>query len=111
MRPGQRKAVVVLLDLLDRHLPTAHGVALFAIRSQLPLVNVRMAVLASLPDVREYGLHVTLDAGHRLVHAAQGVSCLIVIEFWNRTDRFPSGSCVTVLTRDVQISVRTVRTS
>ena len=110
VRPGQREPVIVLLDLLDRHLPTANRVALFAVRSQLPLVNVRMAVLAALPDAGEHGLYVTLNAGHRLVHAAQRVSCLIVIEFWNRTDRFPPGSGVTVLTRHVQISVRAVRT-
>ena len=110
VRSGQREPVIVLLDLLNRNLPAAHRVALLAIRSQLPLMNVCVAVLTSLSDVGEHGLHVTLDAGHRLVHAAQWVSCLIVIEFWNRTDRFPSSSCMAVLTRNVQISVRTVRT-
>ena len=51
VRSGQREPVVMLLDLLDRHLPAAHRVALLAVRSQLPLVNVRVAVLAALSDV------------------------------------------------------------
>ena len=111
VRPGQREPVIVLLDLLNRNLPAAHRVALLAIRSQLPLMNISVAVLTSLSDVGEHGLHVALNAGHGLVHAAQRVSRLIVIEFRNRTDRFPSGSGMTVLTRNVQISVRTVRAS
>ena len=111
VRSGQREPVIVLLDLLNRNLPAAHRVALLAIRSQLPLMNISVAVLASLSDIGEHGLHVALNAGHRLVQAAQRVARLIVIEFWNRTDWFPSGSGVAVLTRNVQISVRTVRAS
>ncbi len=111
VRSGQREAVVVLLDLLDRHLPAADRVALLAIGSQLPLVNVRVAVLASLSDIGEHRLDVALDAGHRLVHAAQRISRLIVIEFGDRADGFPSGGSVAVLTGHVQISVRTMRSS
>jgi hypothetical protein len=32
VRSGQRKAIVVLLDLLDRDLPSADGMALLAVR-------------------------------------------------------------------------------
>ena len=64
MRPRQRKAVVVLLNLLDRNLPSPDGVTLLAIGSQLPLVNVGVTVLASLSDIAEYRLDVTLDAGY-----------------------------------------------
>ena len=72
-------------------------------------MNVRVTVLASLSDVAEYHLDVTLDAGDRLVHAAQRISRLIVIEFGNRADGSPPGCCVAVLTRQVEISVWTVR--
>jgi len=75
--------------------------ALLAIRSQLPLVNVRVAVLASLSNIGKHRLHVALNARHRLVHAAQRVSRVIVIEFRNRPDRFPSGRRMAVLTRYV----------
>ena len=108
MSARQRKAVVVLLDLLDRHLPAAHGVALLAVRSQLTLVNIGMAVLAAVSDVGEHWFDVALNAGHRLVHAAQRIARLIVIEFRNRADRPPSVGRVAVLTGDIQIAVRTV---
>lgn len=108
MRSGQREAVIVLLDLLDRNLPPADCMALLAIRSQLSPVNIRMTVLASLSHVGEYGLDVTLDAGHGLVHAAQRVSRLIVVEFRNGADGSPSICRVTVLARHVQITVWTV---
>lgn len=72
-------------------------------------MNVGVTILASLSDVAEYHLDVTLDAGHRLVHAAQRIARLIVIEFRNRANRSPPGCGVAVLTRQVEISVWTVR--
>ena len=70
MRSSKRKAVVVLLDLLDRDLPSTHGVALFAIGSELALVDVGVAVLATLSHVRKYRLCVALDARDSGVHSA-----------------------------------------
>lgn len=107
--PGKRKTVVVLLDLRDRNLPAAHRVALLAVGAQSPAVNVCVTVLTSLSDIREDRLDVTLDASYRRVHAAQRILRLIVIEFRNRTNRLPCGRCMAILTRDVQISVGTVR--
>jgi hypothetical protein len=70
-----------------------------------------VAILAALPHIREHRLHVTLDAGHALVHAAQGIARLIVIELRNCADRPPRIRSVTVLARNIQITVRTVRSS
>ena len=109
VRSGQRKAIVMLLDLLNRDLPSPHGVTLLAIRAQLALVNIRMAILAALADIAEHRLHVTLNASDGLVHAAQGIFSLIVIEFRNGADRSPGARSMAVLTGDIQISVRTVR--
>ena len=64
MRTGEWEAIVVLLNLLDRHLPSPDRVALFAVRSELALVNVRMAILAALADAGEHRLDVALHAGH-----------------------------------------------
>lgn len=50
MGPGQREPVVVLLNLLDRDLPPAHGMALLAVGPQLTPVNIGVAVLAPLPN-------------------------------------------------------------
>jgi hypothetical protein len=108
MRSGQRESVIVLLDLLDRNLPTADRMALLAIRSQLPPMNIRMTVLASLSHVGEHRFDVTLDAGDGLVHAAQRVSRLIVIKFRNGADGSPAICRMTVLARHAQIPVGTV---
>src|ERR1700726_4930896 len=70
VRPDEGKAVHMLLNLLDGDLPAANRVAPFAVRTQLPPVNIRVAVLASLSDICEHWLDVALGAVHRLVHAA-----------------------------------------
>lgn len=106
--PGQWKAVVMQLDLLDGNLPAANAMALLAIRPELALVDIGVTVLASFSDIREYGLYVTLDARDGLVHPTQRVSGLTVIELWNGPHGFPAGSRVTVLTRHIQIAMRAV---
>ena len=68
VRSRQRKAIVVLLNLLHRYLPSANGVALLAVGSQLPLVNVRVTILTSLSHVAEYWFDVALNACHCLMH-------------------------------------------
>ena len=47
---GQREAIVVLLHIFNRDHPSANRVALLAIRAQLALVNISVAVLAALTD-------------------------------------------------------------
>ena len=70
VRSGKREAIVMLLDLLHADLPSLNRVALLAVGSQLPPVNIGMAILAALPHIRKHRLHMALHAGHRLVHAA-----------------------------------------
>lgn len=74
-------------------------------------MNIGVAILASLPHVGEDRLDVALSAVHRHVHAAQRIPCLIVIEFRNCANRTPRTRCVTVLTGNSEIAVRTVRDS
>jgi len=106
---GEREAVVVILDLLYRNVPSPHRVALLAVGSQLPPVNIGVAILAACADIVEDHLDVTLGAGYRRVHAAKGIAGLIVIEFWDGADRLPSTSGVAILTRNGQIAVRAMR--
>lgn len=101
VRPGKREAIVMLLDLLHADLPSLNRVALLAVGAQLPPVNIGMAVLAALPHIRKHRLHVALHAGHRLVHAAQWITSLVVVELRNCTDRFPRACRVAVLARSV----------
>lgn len=104
----QWKAIVVILDVFICDLPSAYGVALFAICAQLATVNVSMAVLATLADVGEDHFYVALGTGDGRMHAAKRVAGLIVVEFRNRANRFPGTRRVAVLTRYSQISVGTV---
>ncbi len=111
MRSSQREAIIVLLHLLDRDLPSANRMALFAIRSKLALVNVRVAILTTLADIREHRFNVALHAGHRRVHAAERITGLIVVEFRDRPDRAPSAGSVAVLAGSGEVAVRTMRSS
>jgi len=106
---GQRETIVVLLHIFNRDRPSADGVALLAIRAQLTLVNIGVAVLAALPDVGENHLHVTLDASDTGVHTAQRIARLVVVELRNCADRLPAIRGVTVLARNDQIAVWTTR--
>ena len=105
----QWEPIVVLLHILNCDLPSSNGVALLAIGAQLALVDVGMAVLAALTNIRENHLHVTGGAGHRSVHATQGITGLIVIELGNGPDRLPPIGGMAVLAGKSQIAMRTVR--
>ena len=106
---GQREAIVVLLHIFNSDSPSANRVALLAIRAQLTLVNVGMAILAALTDIGENHLHVTLGASHGRVHAAERIARLIVIELGNGADRLPAIRSVAILARYGQIAVRAAR--
>jgi hypothetical protein len=106
---GQRETIVMLLHIFNRDAPSADGVALLAIRAQLTLVNIGVAVLAALTDVGENHLYVTLDASDAGVHAAQRIARLVVVELRNCPDRLPAIRGVAVLARDGQIAVWTTR--
>jgi hypothetical protein len=106
---GQREAIVVLLNVFNSDAPSADGMTLLAIRTQLPFVNISVAVLASLTDAREDHLDVALDAGHASVHAAQRIASLAMVELGNSADRLPAIRGMTVLARNGQAAVRTMR--
>lgn len=101
----------MLLYISNRNLPAADSVALFAICSQLALVNVGMAILAAFSNVGENGPGMAFSTRNRLVQAAQRILRLIVIEFRNRANRSPCIGCVAILARNVEIAMRTVRPS
>jgi hypothetical protein len=86
----QRKPILVLLDLLYCHSPSLNRVALCTIGSKLALMNIGVAVGASLTHVSKNRLDVALGARHILVHAAKRISRLIVIKLRDVADRFPS---------------------
>ena len=105
----QRKTIEVFARLLNRYLPPLHGVALFAIHSKLPLVNIGMAVRALRPDIGKYRAGVALHAGDLLVHAEQRIAGLVVIKFRLAANRFPAGEGMAVVACHIQRSVRAPR--
>ena len=109
MRTDQREAVDVLIDLLNRDIPTLHRVALLAICPHLPLVNVGVAIRALCSHIGKDQLGVALRATDALVHAAQGIPCSVVIEFRNRSNGLPAAQGMAVLTGNAKTTVRTTR--
>lgn len=107
VRAEQRKPVEVLLNRLNRHLPTENGVALGAICAELRAVNVGVAIGAVLSNIGENQLGVASGAGHFFVHAAQRVARGVVAEFGNGANRSPACVRVAVFAGNVEGTVRT----
>jgi len=105
----QGEAVQVLVNLLDRNIPSLDGMALLAVCPHLPLVDVGVTVGALRTHIAEDRLGMTLRATHAFVHAAQRIFRGVVIEFRNSADRLPAANGVAVLTRNAEASVRTSR--
>lgn len=97
MRAQKRKAVLVILHLLYRDIPSLHGVTLCAIGAHLAAMNIGVAIGAILADVCKDRLDMALDAAHFLVHPTQRIAGLVVIKFRNRAYGTPSRRGVAVL--------------
>ena len=80
MRAHQRETVLVILNGLQRDLPTFHRVATGAIGAELAAMDIGVAIGALGTDVLEDQIRVALNASHFLVHAAEGISGQIVVE-------------------------------
>jgi hypothetical protein len=102
----QRKAVLVVFDLLDCNIPALHSVALRAVWAHLAAVNVGVTIGAIFADVCENRLDVALNALHFFVHSAQGIAGFAVIEFRCGFDGTPSSRGVAVFTRNGKWAVR-----
>jgi hypothetical protein len=103
----QREAILVVLHLLNGDIPSLNRVALLAIASHLPPVDVLVAILTILAYLCEHGLDVALRAFNLFMHTAQGIFGLVVIKFRNRADGTPTRRGVAVFARDGKGSVRT----
>ena len=103
----KREAILVIFNLLNGIVPTENRVALRAVRAHFPLVNIGVAILTILANVREYRFYVALRAFNFLVHAAQRIPSFIVIKFRDGADRAPARGGVAVLAGNGERSVRT----
>lgn len=109
VRANEGEPVLMILDLADPYPPPLHRMALLARRTELPPVNVSVAVGAFHAHIRKNQIAMALPARNLLVHAAQRILRLVVIKFRDVADRLPTRKRVAVLTRDGEISVRTAR--
>ena len=105
----QWKPIYVLLNLLRVKTPGLHGVALLTIRPELPAMNVGVAIRATSARVRKHKTRMAFAAVHILVHSEQREFRAIVVEFRIAADRFPSTTCVAILARHVDRTMRIVR--
>lgn len=87
----------MLVNLLNGDLPTFHRVTLFAICSELALMDVCVAIGTLLANVGEYGLYVALRTSDALMQPTKREAGLIVVELRPIANRFPAAECVTVL--------------
>lgn len=106
MGAEQRKPVEVLLNRLDRDLPAENRVALRTVGAELTPVDVGVTIGAVLSNVGENRFGVASRAGHFFMHSAQRVTCAVMIEFGNGTDRRPTGAGVAIFAGNRERSVR-----
>ena len=107
MRAEQRESVEVLLNRLDRDLPSEDSMALGAVLAELSAMNVGVTIGAVLANVGEYRFGVAARAGYFFVHAAKRVTRGVVVEFWNGPNGDPTGVGVAIFTGNVEWAVRT----
>jgi hypothetical protein len=96
MCSNEWKAILVVLNRLQRNLPSLDRVAVGAIGPELTAMNVGVTVRTLRTYVLENQAGMALDTAHILMHTAERVSGLIVIEFGIRPDRFPTGVRMTI---------------
>lgn len=109
MRSDQWETILVLVNLLNRNLPTFHRVTLFAICSELTFVNISVAIGALLADISKYRFDVALRTSDTLMQSTKRKAGLIVVELRPIANRFPAAECVTVLAGDIERAMRTAR--
>jgi hypothetical protein len=71
----------VIANGVEGDIPTLDGVTAFTICAELAAMDVGVAICAVLADIFEDEAGMALSAAYFLMHTAQGISCLVVIEF------------------------------
>jgi len=72
-------------------------------------MNVGVAIRALYAHVGKHQARMALRAADALVHSAQWVTRLVVVELDNIAERFPAAEGMAVFTRDVQVPMRAAR--
>ncbi len=111
MCADQRKAVLMLIDVVNGDLPSGIAMAHVALRTVFAAMNVGVTVLALFAYIREDQVGVAIRTTHLDVHPAQREAGLLVLKLRNSANRLPALWRVAVLAGNPQGSVRAVGTS
>jgi len=98
----QRKTVLVLVDGMDRDLPTIDSVTHVALRAVSAPVDVGVTVLAIAARIGKDRIDVALLAPYSHVHSTQGIPGLVVIKLRVTASRLPGRQGVAVPTISLQ---------
>lgn len=107
MGADQRKAVLVRVNVFERHLPTADLVAEVALCPVSSTVNVGMAILTVTANTSEHGMGVAFRASDCYVQASQWIASFAVIKVGFLADRLPGGGGVAIVTSNLHRAMRT----
>lgn len=108
VRADQRKTILVLVDVMDRHLPAVCVVAQLALRAVLAPMQIRMAVLAFVRSIGEFKIRVAVAACHHRMASPQGKPGFCMVEFDLVRDYLPVGRDVASNARQIQRPMRTL---
>jgi hypothetical protein len=89
VRADQREPVLMLIDVVHRHLPAIDAVAQIAFGSVLAAMDVGMTVLALASDVGEHAINMAFLAEDIHVHTPQWIARLSMIKLGILADRHP----------------------
>ena len=107
MRTDQREAIPVVLDSPRVYAPSLHRMAVLALRAELALVEICMAIRAAGAGFGKDFRYVARITRDILMHATKlEMGFRIVIEFEPRPQGRPTRSGVTVLTRKRKLPMR-----
>jgi hypothetical protein len=106
VRTNERKAILVILDGLHGHVPALNRMTLLAIRSHLAAVDIGVAIRAFRSHIGEDQFHVAIHALDFFVHAAERIAGLIMIEFRDAADRFPTRESMAIFAGNGDVPVR-----
>jgi hypothetical protein len=100
VRPDKREAVLMLIDVVDRHLPSGVPMADVTLRRVLSAMNVRVTILALISNFGEYQVGVAVLATNALMHPTQSEAGRPMIELQNVAKGFPTLGSMAILARD-----------
>jgi len=106
MRANQRETILVLVDVMNRHLPSIGVVAQLAFGAVLAAMQIGVTVLAFVGSIGEFQIRVAVAARHGRMASAQRETRLRMIELDPILDHLPIRSCVAVDAGHIELAMR-----